>query len=377
MNWIRLKAIIWKEFIQIRRDKASLAIILGMPIMMMLLFGYAISTDIENITTIVCDQNKTPESRRFIDALRNTGFFSMEIWTDEPAEIRDYLDGGEAKVAVIIPPDYSRQLARKDGAQIQVLVDGSDPLIARTAMSNAQLVAQAQNLDIVGKELGLVGLSSAQDLAIDLRPRVWYNPNLESLRFNIPGLVGLVLQNITVILTAFALVRERERGTLEQIIITPIKPSELIIGKLIPYVLIGFFDLLLVLAVAVFWFGVKVSGSFALLLTLSTIFLACALGMGMFISTKAKNQLQAMQMSFVFLLPSILLSGFIFPREPMPKLIYALGQLIPLTYFLEILRGIMLKGANLSHLWFVSLLLLVLTIFICGMSILRFNKKLD
>lgn len=377
MNWIRLKAIIRKEFIQIRRDKASLAMILGVPIMMMFLFGYAISTDVENIATIVCDQSKTADSRRFISALQNTATFSLDYWTDNPGEVQAYLDGGKARVAVIIPPDYARKLARKDSAQIQVLVDGSDPLVARTALSTAQLVAQAQNLNIVGQQLARQGFGGSPVLAVDVRPRVWYNPNLESLRFNIPGLVGLVLQNITVILTAFALVRERERGTLEQIIITPIRPAELIIGKLIPYVVIGFFDLLLVLGVAVFWFGVEISGSAGLLLGLATIFLACALGMGMFISTMAKTQLQAMQMAFLVLLPSILLSGFLFPRESMPKIIYALGQVLPLTYFLQILRGIILRGADLTQLWAVSFWLTLLTVFICALSILRFRKRLD
>lgn len=377
MNWIRLKAIIRKEFIQIRRDKPSMVMILGVPIMMMLLFGYAISSDVENIATLVCDQSKTQDSRLFISALRNTGTFSLDYWTDNPGEVGAYLDGGKARVVIIIPPGYAHKLARNENAQIQVLVDGSDPLVARTALSTAQLVAQAQNLNIVGQQLAQLGFSGNPTLAIDVRPRVWYNPNLESIRFNIPGLVGLVLQNITVILTAFALVRERERGTLEQIIITPIRPSELIIGKLIPYVVIGFFDLLLVLGVAVFWFGVQISGSTALLLVLATIFLACALGMGMFISTMAKNQLQAMQMAFLVLLPSILLSGFLFPRESMPKIIYFIGQALPLTYFLQILRGIILRGANFSQLWTVSLWLTLLTIFICAMSILRFRKRLD
>lgn len=377
MSWIRLRAIMVKEFIQIKRDKASLAIILGMPIMMMLLFGYAISTDVENIATVVCDQSKSPDSRQLLSALRNTGTFSLDYQTNNPNSIRSWLDSGQARVAVIIPPSYARKVARRETAQVQVLIDGSDPLVARQALSTAQLVAQTQNLNLVASQLDRLGLGGAPNMSIDLRPRVWYNPNLESLRFNIPGLVGLVLQNITVILTSFALVRERERGTLEQLIITPIKPSELIIGKLIPYIVIGFFDLLLVLGVAVFWFGVEISGSTVILLVLSTIFLACALGMGMLISTVAKTQLQAMQMALLVLLPSILLSGFIFPRESMPKIIFALGQVLPLTYFLQILRGIILRGADLVLLWPVTFWLIVLTIIICGLSILRFRKKLD
>ncbi|AVX19490.1 MULTISPECIES: ABC transporter permease [Carboxydocella] len=377
MSWVRLKAIIWKEFIQISRDRPSLAMIFGVPVMMMLLFGYAISTDVENIATLVCDQSKTRASRELVSAMANTGTFDLRYWTENPGEVRRYLDGGIARVALIIPPDYSKRLARGEMAQVQVLLDGSDPLVARTALSAAQMLAQSLNLNLVTQRLERQGAGPGLNLALDMRTRVWYNPNLESLRFNIPGLMGLVLQNITVILTAFALVRERERGTLEQIIITPIKPVELIIGKLVPYVFIGFFDLLLVLAVAVFWFGVKISGSVALLLALATIFLACALGMGMFVSTVARNQLQAMQMAFLILLPSILLSGFLFPRESMPKIIYWIGQVLPLTYFLQIVRGIVLRGADFSHLWQVSFWLAVLTAIICTLSVLRFRKRLD
>ncbi|GAW30878.1 transporter [Carboxydocella sp. JDF658] len=351
--------------------------IFGVPVMMMLLFGYAISTDVENIATLVCDQSKTRASRELVSAMANTGTFDLRYWTENPGEVRRYLDGGIARVALIIPPDYSKRLARGEMAQVQVLLDGSDPLVARTALSAAQMLAQSLNLNLVTQRLERQGAGPGLNLALDMRTRVWYNPNLESLRFNIPGLMGLVLQNITVILTAFALVRERERGTLEQIIITPIKPVELIIGKLVPYVFIGFFDLLLVLAVAVFWFGVKISGSVALLLALATIFLACALGMGMFVSTVARNQLQAMQMAFLILLPSILLSGFLFPRESMPKIIYWIGQVLPLTYFLQIVRGIVLRGADFSHLWQVSFWLAVLTAIICTLSVLRFRKRLD
>ncbi|HEX3033090.1 MAG TPA: ABC transporter permease [Bacillota bacterium] len=377
MNWIRLKSIIWKEFIHIRRDKASLAIILGMPIMMMLLFGYAISTDVENISTLVCDQSKTEASRQFITALHNTGSFRMDYWVDDPALIGTYLDSGRARVAVVIPATYEHNMERREGAQIQVLVDGSDPLVARTALNSAQMVAQVQNLDIISRRLAQQGQRSLPSTAVDVRPRVWYNPNLESLRFNIPGLVGLILQNVTVILTAFALVREREKGTLEQLIITPIRPVELIFGKLIPYVFIGFFDLLMVLGLAVFWFGVEITGSLPLLLVLSVVFLACALGMGMFISTVSKNQLQAMQMAFLVLLPSILLSGFLFPRESMPKIIYLIGQILPLTYFLQILRGIILRGSDFTYLVANTLELSLLTIIICFASIKRFRKKLD
>ena len=215
------------------------------------------------------------------------------------------------------------------------------------------------------------------EFPISLSSRVWYNPNMESIKFNIPGLVGVILQNITVLLTAFALVRERERGTLEQLIITPIRPAELIIGKLIPYIFIGLFDVLLVIALAVFLFSVPIKGSFLLLMVLSIIFLWTALGFGLLISTVAKNQLQAMQASVALILPSILLSGFMFPRESMPDVIYFIGNIFPITYFLKILRGIILKGIGVEFLLQEVIWLTVMSAGIFILSVLRFRKRLD
>ena len=377
MNLQRLKAIIKKEFIQIRRDPPSLVMAFILPLLMLLIFGYAVTTDVDHIKTAVFDQSKSTESRQLVDIFRNTGYFDPDIYVDNSRDMTRLIDRGQARVGIIIPPDYAREMHRGEPAQVQLLVDGSDPLVARTALSTAQVTAQAKSFEIKAKTLQQSGLSSNLQPAIDLRHRVWYNPNMESMKFNIPGLIGLIMQNITMMLTAFALVRERERGTLEQLIITPVKPAELIVGKLVPYILIAFIDVMIVLGFGMFWFDVPVKGSILQLLGLAFVFLMGALGLGMFVSTVAKTQLQAMQVSFMIILPSVLLSGFMFPRESMPKVIQIIGYVMPLTYFLNILRGIILKGIGITYLWSDILFLTLFGVGILTLSVVRMKKRLD
>ncbi len=377
MNLQRLISIIKKEFIQIRRDPPSLVMAFAVPIMMLLIFGYAVTTDVEHIRTAVFDQSKSFESRRLVEIFRNTGYFDTDLYVGDFREMTMLIDSGKAGVGLIIPPDYSRKLHRNEQAQLQLIVDGSDPLVARTALSTAQVVAQARSFDLKIKTLQQAGLGVSLKSAIDLRYRVWYNPNMESMKFNIPGLIGLIMQNITMLLTAFALVRERERGTLEQLIITPVRPAELIAGKLVPYIIIAFIDVLEILGFGMFWFHVPVKGSVIQLLALSFVFLLGALGLGMFVSTVAKTQLQAMQVSFMIILPSVLLSGFMFPRESMPKVIQTMGYIMPLTYFLRILRGIIIKGVGPQYLWGDISLLALFAAGILTLSIIRMKKRLD
>ena len=376
MNKQRLFSIIKKEFIQIRRDPPSLVMAFFVPIMMLLIFGYAVTTDVDHISTAVFDQSKSQQSRELVSSFRNTGYFDPDIYVENSRDMTGLIDSGRARVGIIIPPDYARKLHRNEPVQLQLLVDGADPLVARTALSAAQVVAQNKSFDIKARTLKQAGITDF-NLGIDLRHRVWYNPNMESMKFNIPGLIGLIMQNITMMLTAFALVRERERGTLEQLIITPVKPAELIVGKLVPYILIAFIDVLIILGFGMFWFNVPVKGSIVLLLSLSFVFLMAALGLGMFVSTVAKTQLQAMQVSFMIILPSVLLSGFMFPRESMPKIIQIIGYVIPLTYFLRILRGIILKGVGLSYLWKDVLMLTAFGVAILTLSVVRMKKRLD
>lgn len=376
MNLKRMFTITKKEFIHIKRDKASLAIAIMMPIMMLILFGYAVTSDVKNVKLVIYDESRTVESRNLIEKYANSNYFKVSKIVDSYDEVERAIGAGEAKVGLVIPYDFAKSIRRGETSQIQILVDGSDPGIARTAAAYSVMIANNYSLKVKEVALNKMGQKLGGS-AIEARPRVLYNPMLQSAKFNVPGIIGLILQNITVILTAFAMVRERERGTIEQLIMTPVTSLELILGKLVPYVLIGFLDFILVLILGYIIFGVAVKGSLLLLILFGIIFLISTLAMGMLVSTIAKTQLQAMQAAFALLLPSILLSGFIFPRESMPKIIYYIGNIFPITYFLEILRGIILKGIGIDLLYKNMISLLVLTSFIVFVTMHKFKKTLD
>ncbi|GEC90216.1 ABC transporter permease [Brevibacillus brevis] len=374
--WERYWSVVKKEVIQIKRDRPSLAIALVMPLMLLFLFGYAVNTDVNDIQMAVWNQSPSAASRELVDQFVNTRVFEVAAHVSGYEEIEAMLDDGSVNVALIIGPDYTRKRDRNEPVDVQMLINGSDPNIARTATSQAQLIVQHQAITLQEIKLQKQGLGELEQ-PLGLDTRVLFNPNMESIVFNIPGLIGLIMQNVTMILTAFSLVREKERGTMEQLIVTPIRPLELMLGKITPYVGVGLFSFCLVLLVGTYWFGVPVKGSISLLVTLSVLFLVTTLLLGIFISTVAKTQLQAMQMAFAFILPSVLLSGFMFPRDSMPLVIQWLGGLVPLTYFLEILRGIFLKGVDIAALWkdvvgMSSFCLLILTV-----AILRFRKKIE
>lgn len=377
MNKKRLLAIIKKEVLQIKRDRPSLAIAFALPLLMLILFGYAVTTDVEHISLVVMDQDKTRESRNLVDVFRESGYFNPDFYVNGYGGMEGLIDGGKASAGLVIPRGYAETLSRGEQAQLQFFVDGSDPLVARTALNTARILAQVQSVRLKNETALKAGLGEMIEVGVDFRPGVWYNPEMKSVKFNIPGLIGLIMQNITMMLTAFALVRERERGTMEQLIVTPVKPAELIIGKLVPYIFIALFDVTVILLVGVFWFKVPVSGSVLLLMSISFLFLLGALGIGLFISTVAKTQLQAMQVTMALILPSVLLSGFMFPRDAMPVIIQWIGYVFPITYFLEVLRGIMLKGIGLEYLWQQTLILALFGIGILTLAALRFKKKID
>src|SRR6266446_6709695 len=356
----RVWSIVAKEFIQIRRDPRTLAIVLVMPLMQLVLFGYAINTAVDHIATIVYDQAQDAQSRSFLSSFFNTGYFDPTGQAASLEEVRQAIDAGRARVGIVVPPDFSHDMLAGRPAQAQVLVDGSDPNTAQTALLVAGTLAQR-------------GTSAA----IDVRPVVLYNPGMQSINFMIPGLLGLILQFQTLLLTAFAVVRERERGTLEQLVVTPVKPWELMLGKILPYVAIAFANVFLASAIGRFWFGVEFAGSFALLLALAALFLLSSLGLGLLVSTVSQTQTQAMQLALFIMLPSIILSGFVFARENMPHPIRELGLLIPLTYFLQILRGVILKGVGVEVLWPQVLALLIFGVAVFGLSANRFRKTLD
>ena len=373
LNLKRIIAVIRKEFIQIRRDKRTIAIILLMPIMELLLFGYAASTSVDHISTAVFNNDIGVESRQLLDNFTNSQYFDMNYSAFSMDELQKYIDNGDAKAGIVIPPNYSESIKRGDTAQIQLIVDGSDPTTAQTILSSAGAVVQSLTVEIIGEKS--VGGRMPQPL--DLRSRVWYNPEMSSIYFNVPGLIGVILQTVTLMLTSFSIVREREKGTLEQLIVTPISKMELMIGKIIPYVIIGFIDIVLALALSVFWFKVPIAGSIILLLFFSIIFLFSALGVGLLISTISKSQLQAMQLSMFMIMPNILLSGYMFPREAMPKIIQGISTIFPLTYFITVLRGIILKGNGFFSLFNEFVILVIFGIGVLTLATIKFKKKID
>ncbi|HEX2927411.1 MAG TPA: ABC transporter permease [Ruminiclostridium sp.] len=373
----RFIAIIKKEFIQIKRDPISLRLPFIMPIVMMLLFGYAVNTQVDNIPTAVFDQNHTQDSRDLINKFFDSKYFTADKTVKSIDELTELVNKGEVKAGLIIPSDYSEKLKNGSNTDIQLVIDGTDPTTARTAMNSGMLIFREFSQKLIQKKLSSYGVSLEKLQGPTFKTNVWYNPDLESTKFTIPGLVGLILQNITIMLTAFALVREKERSTIEQLIVTPIKPSELIIGKLVPYIVIGYTGFLFTLTLCILVFKVSVVGSLGLLLILGFLFVLCSLSIGMLISTFAKNQLQAMLVMVFILLPSVLLSGFIFPVAAMPTVVRFISSIIPLTYFLDIIRGVMLKGIGIGYLWKDTAALLVFTTAILLIATKRFRKSLD
>jgi len=371
-NIKRIKAIIKKEFAQIKRDKRTIAIIIMMPIMELLLFGYAASTSVDHIPTAVLNNDIGSESRELLESLTNSQYFDLDYYAESMDDIETCIDKGYAKAGVVIPPDFSKDIKNGKTAQIQLIIDGTDPTTAQTILSSAGGVVQSMSVEIVQDTRGITVPQT-----LDLRSRVWYNPEMSSIYFNIPGLIGVILQTVTLMLTSFSIVRERERGTMEQLIVTPITKMELMIGKIIPYVIIGFVDIILALALSVFWFRVPIAGSIFLLLLFSLIFLFGALGVGLLISTVSKSQLQAMQLSMFMIMPNILLSGYMFPREAMPKVIYGISTVLPLTYFIKVLRGIILKGNGLAELSNELIILVAFGIVFLVLATLKFKKKID
>lgn len=344
--WQRIMSITIKEFIQLSRDRRSMAMVILIPIIQMSIFGYALSTDIKNVSMVVWDANNTVESREFISSYAETEFFSVDYYATDYDDITTRIESGKAKVAMVIPPEYDELLHRGESATIQFFTDGSDPNTAIQAVANANLIAQAKGIEITSQIQG-----SEPAIAVMLEPRIWYNPAMQSSLFYLPGIVGVILQVLTMMFTAFAIVREREMGTIEQLNITPLRRGELIIGKLIPYIIISYIQISAVLLTAVVVFDMPIRGSLLLLLALSFVFLMFSLGLGLFISTVSRTQFQAMQASVLVFLPSILLSGFMFPVESMPRFAQWISAVLPLTYYLRIVRGIIVKGVGIEYLW--------------------------
>ncbi len=372
----RLTAMIVKEFIQLVRDPRTLAMAVLMPVVQLLLFGYAVTTDVERLPTLVVDYSQSAESRALVQRFVNSRYFQVRGTTSSLSAVERALDRGTARVGIVIPPEFARQLRAGRPTSIQVLVDASDPLVARSALSTAEAIGQLASLEVARGVLGRAGIV-VQGVPLEVRTRAWYNPDLRSVNFMVPGLLAVILQMLTMILTALAIVRERELGTLEQLVATPIRRGELMLGKILPYVVLGYVDITLALLIAAFWFRVPIHGSLLLLYGLALIFYLTSLGQGILISTVSRTQRQAMQASFFAFLPTLLLSGFMFPREGMPPVVQGIGYLLPLTYFLIIVRGIILKGVGAAVLLPQIIPLAVLGALFFAVSVVRFHKRLD
>ena len=349
----------------------------AMTIMMMLLFGYAVNTEVDHIVTAVLDASKSQQSREYIDQFESTGYFITKYYVSSEGELNRLLDAGKAKAGLIIPAEFAKHLKQNHQSEPLIIIDGTDPTLARTALSSSVLISNQYSLKLREGYLNLKGMTNTQTPQVNLNTKVKYNPNMDNDKFTIPGLIGLILQNITVMLTAFAMVREKERGTIEQLIVTPIQSIELILAKLIPYIIIGYGAFLLALAICRWWFKVEILGNLFLLLLLGALFVMCALSIGMLISTFASNQSQAMQFTMLIILPSVLLSGFVFPLEAVPIWIRPISFLIPLSYFMRIDRGIILKGVGINELWQDTAALLVFLFIILTAAVKRFKKSLD
>jgi len=374
--FLRLASIIRKEFIQITRDRRTLVIILIIPIMQLFLMGYSATNDIRNVPLAVLDRCRCAESRALLDDYRAADYFRIAYNTTSEDELRSLIENGKARAGIIIPPDYNQALGAGT-AQVAFILDGSDPTVASTALSAATLIGQSHATDLMTERLAASGLNLPTSPPFEVRTTVWYNPDLVSSYFMIPGVVGMILYAITSILTATAVVRERERGTIEQLIVTPIRPAELVVGKILPYVILAFVDTFEVLAIAHWWFEVPIRGSLTLLVLLSGLLLLSGLGIGLFASTIANTQQEAMLTVWLTLLPSIFLSGFFFPLEAMPPVLNWISTIVPLRYYLVIIRAILLKGVGAEAIWPDIIALIVFGVVIMGAASLRFRKRLD
>lgn len=374
MRWLRalqrsdLWPMLWKEFLQLRRDRMTIAMMLGIPAIQLLLFGYAIQTEVRHLPTVVLDESRTPESRALIARMINTGNFDQAAVVRDRSEVRAWIERGEASAAIIIPPTYAADLKRDRGAEAQVIVDAADPMSSSAALSGAQLAGEAEAMARSGR-------AGPPPVTVSVRP--WYNPGQRSAVYIVPGIIGVLLSMTLVLITSVSIVRERETGTLEQLIVTPIGKLSIMIGKLAPFVIVGYVQITVILVLGVLLFQVPVAGSVALLYLLALPFIVANLGVGLLLSTLVRTQSQAMQLGFLFLLPNILLSGFMFPRAAMPAIAQWIGAALPLTYFLDVLRGILVKGVAAGTLLPEAVALTLFSVGTIAVSVRRFAKTIE
>ena len=360
-------AVFYKETLHVRRDFGTLFFSLIIPLLQMLLLGYGIDTNIRQINTVVFNADGRRESRELLDRLKNSDTFHLVRYVNTDHEMNEMIIAGKARVGIKIPVDYSDKLLHKMSAQVLVLIDGSDSSVAGQAINVTTSIGLDESLRRV--------LVNNETFAVDMRPKLLFNPDSRSPNFFLPGLTAILLLNVTTFLTAFSIVREKERGTLEQLFVTPVRPMGLLLGKLLPYLVIGFFELCMILTFMRFAFHVPIHGSVILLAFLSLPYIFVSLSLGILISSKANSQSEAMQLAFLTILPSIFFSGYIFPRETMPTIFYVISYFVPASYFINITRGVILRGAGISHLWIDALALFAMGTFLLVIAARRFQNK--
>ncbi|MHC1759785.1 MAG: ABC transporter permease [Negativicutes bacterium] len=372
---IRLRALLLKEFIQMRRDRLTYGMMIGLPIIQLLLFGFAINTDVKHLPTVVFDQSNSAESRDLMESFSASGYFDINYTAKSFKDVNARIDDGDAKVGVVLPPDFAEHVRGGRTASVQVIVDATDSMAASSAIATAQTIGQLRSQAIMIRKLeSVTGRQSG--LPYDIRIRPWYNPDFVTAFYMVPGIMGIILTMTMVMITSMAIVRERELGTLEQLIVTPMKSYELMLGKIIPYVFVGLVQAGVALLVGIVVFDLPIRGNLIELFLYTVLFIVASLSLGILISNFAKTQMQAMQLSFFVFMPSVLLSGFMFPREAMPEFFYQIGKVLPLTFYLQIMRSIVLKGVGIKALWpQVGALLLFISI-VLTISVTKFKKKL-
>jgi drug efflux transport system permease protein len=362
-------AVFYKEALHVRRDFGTLFFSLIIPLLQMFLLGFGIDTNIRQINTVVYNADGRRESRELLDRLRNSDTFNLVRYVNTDHDLTDAIISGKCRVGIKIPVDYSDKLLHQMSAQVLVLIDGSDSSVAGQAINVTTAIGLDESLRRV---LANTGTAS---FAVDMRPKILFNPDSRSPNFFLPGLTAILLLNVTTFLTAFSIVREKERGTLEQLFVTPVRPMGLLLGKLLPYLMIGFFELCMILTFMRFVFSVPIHGSVLLLALLSLPYIFVSLSLGILISSKANSQAEAMQLAFLTILPSVFFSGYIFPRETMPKFFFFLSYLVPATYFIDITRGVILRGAGWEHLWIDAIALFLFGTILLLIAARRFQNK--
>ena len=379
MSLYRIKALLRKEIRQALRDRRMRMIIFVSPLIQLFLFGYAVNTDVREIRTVVCDRSNTSISRGLTDAFQASGYFRVVKRMHDPREAEPLIDRGKAQVILVIPEDFSRDLRKGRTADLQLIVEGTDSIVASNAVSYGRMIiaAHLQKFAQPLPTINMVTQTSGRLPQVKPEVRVWFNPDLKSRNYFVPGVIALLLTMVSLILTSFSIVREWEIGTMEQLIVTPLRPTELIVGKTLPFFLVGMIDLTLIFLVGTLWFQTPFQGNILLLAFSAVLYLINALSVGILISTISRTQQQSLMGVIFFFMPAMLLSGFVFPIYNIPLVLRWIAYINPLTYFLIIVRGIFLKGVGITILWPQLVFLAVTGPILLGISIKRFYKQLD